>query len=110
MTNRYIVLTVLSLYKRKIRKLRVRGFFYFYSSSSTAKSITGREKFGFIQFFVSAIGIVSFSAMLYIAPQKTLLPGSLTLAGILMFLFQMFMTLKVQNKSDHYHKEAKEKT
>jgi hypothetical protein len=56
------------------------------------------EKFGFIQFFVTAIGIASFSWMLYVSPQKALLPGILMLLGILMFLFQMFMTLRKQGK------------
>ncbi|MEH7253765.1 hypothetical protein V7111_16705 [Neobacillus niacini] len=54
------------------------------------------EKFGFIQFFVTAIGIVSFSWMLYVSPQNAFFPGILMLLGILMFLFQMLMTLKTQ--------------
>jgi hypothetical protein len=56
------------------------------------------EKFGFLQFFVTAVGIVSFSGMLYWSPQNSMIPGVLTLLGILMFLFQMFMTLKAQAK------------
>lgn len=56
------------------------------------------EKFGFLQFFVTAVGIASFSGLLYGSPQKALIPGLLTLLGILMFLFQMFMTLKTQAK------------
>lgn len=56
------------------------------------------EKFGFIQFFVTALGIASFSLMLYVSPQNALLPGILMLLGILMFLFQMFMTLRKQAK------------
>jgi hypothetical protein len=56
------------------------------------------EKFGFIQFGVTAVGIVSFAAMLYWAPQKAIIPGILTFLGILMFLFQMLMTLKQQAK------------
>ncbi len=56
------------------------------------------EKFGFIQFFVTAVGIVSFSGMLYWSPQNAMLPGILMLLGILMFLFQMFMTLRTQEK------------
>ncbi|MEH7075525.1 hypothetical protein [Neobacillus drentensis] len=56
------------------------------------------EKFGFIQFFVTAVGITSFSGMLYWSPQQAVIPGILTLLGILMFLFQMFMTLKKQAK------------
>jgi hypothetical protein len=56
------------------------------------------EKFGFIQFFITAVGIATFSAMLYLSPQNALIPGILTLLGILMFVFQMFMTLKKQSK------------
>jgi hypothetical protein len=56
------------------------------------------EKFGFAQFIITAIGIVSFASMLYWAPQNALIPGVLTLLGILMFLFQMAMTLKKQEK------------
>ncbi|MFB3163020.1 hypothetical protein ABLO26_16850 [Neobacillus sp. 179-J 1A1 HS] len=56
------------------------------------------EKFGFIQFFVTAIGISTFSWMLYVSPQNALIPGILMLLGILMFLFQMFMTLRKQAK------------
>lgn len=58
------------------------------------------EKFGFIQFFVTAIGIASFSWMLYVSPQKALIPGILMLLGILMFLLQMFMTLRKQAKAN----------
>ncbi len=58
------------------------------------------EKFGFVQFFVTAAGIASFSATLYWAPMKALIPGILTLLGILMFLFQMLMTLKTQAKAN----------
>ena len=36
------------------------------------------EKFGFIQFFVTAVGIVSFAGMLYWSPQNAILPGILT--------------------------------
>lgn len=56
------------------------------------------QKFGFLQFGVLAIGVISFSAFLYWSPQNALLPGLLTLLGILMFLFQMIMTLKAQAK------------
>jgi hypothetical protein len=56
------------------------------------------EKFGFLQFFVTAIGIAAFSWLLYISPQNAFLPGILMLIGILMFLFQMFMTLRTQAK------------
>lgn len=56
------------------------------------------EKFGFMQFVVTAIGIVWFAFTLYVAPQNALVPGMLMLLGILMFLFQMGMTLRKQAK------------
>lgn len=56
------------------------------------------EKFGFWQFTVTALGILTFAAALYLRPQDALVPGILTLAGILMFLVQMFMTLRSQAK------------
>jgi hypothetical protein len=56
------------------------------------------EKFGFIQFFITSFGITTFACTLYWAPQKALIPGVLTLLGILMFLFQMVMTLRKQAK------------
>ncbi|MGG5253850.1 hypothetical protein ACQYAD_10170 [Neobacillus sp. SM06] len=56
------------------------------------------ERFGFVQFFTMAIGVISFAAMLYWSPQKAFIPGIIALIGILMFLLQMFMTLKKQAK------------
>ncbi len=56
------------------------------------------ERFGFWQLAVTTAGIVSFAAALYLRPQDALVPGILTLLGILMFIFQMFMTLKSQAK------------
>jgi hypothetical protein len=56
------------------------------------------EKFGFVQFFITASGIVLFAAALYVRPLDALIPGIVTLTGILLFLVQMFMTLKSQAK------------
>ncbi|WP_066294489.1 hypothetical protein [Bacillus sp. FJAT-29937] len=56
------------------------------------------EKFGLIQFGVYVIGVFSFAHFLFYEPQKALVPGIITLLGILMFLFQMFMTLRKQAK------------
>jgi hypothetical protein len=56
------------------------------------------EKFGFVQFAVTAVGITAFAVTLYISPQHALIPGIMMLAGILMFLFQMGMTLRKQAK------------
>jgi hypothetical protein len=57
------------------------------------------EKFGFFQFGVTAIGIAFFAAMLYWSPQNAIIPGILTFLGILMFIFQMAMTLMKQSKA-----------
>jgi hypothetical protein len=56
------------------------------------------EKFGFWQLAVTVGGIVFFAAALYFRPQNALIPGIITLIGILMFIFQMAMTLKSQAK------------
>ncbi|MEH7526623.1 hypothetical protein V7149_25685 [Bacillus sp. JJ1503] len=56
------------------------------------------EKFGFVQFGVYVIGVFSFAHFLFYEPQKALIPGIITLLGILMFLFQMLMTLRKQAK------------
>ncbi|WP_077213750.1 hypothetical protein [Bacillus dakarensis] len=56
------------------------------------------EKFGFIQFGVTAIGIVWFAGALYISPESALIPGVVMLAGILLFIVQMGMTLRKQAK------------
>ncbi|WP_286228969.1 hypothetical protein [Neobacillus mesonae] len=56
------------------------------------------ETFGFIQFFITGAGIILFAAALYWAPRDAMIPGIMTLLGILMFLFQMVMTLKTQAK------------
>jgi hypothetical protein len=54
------------------------------------------EKLGFVQFVVTAGGILSFALALYYTPHHALIPGLITLLGILMFIFQMGMTLKKQ--------------
>ncbi|MGV3267132.1 hypothetical protein [Cytobacillus pseudoceanisediminis] len=56
------------------------------------------ERFGFIQFTVTAFGILYFAHSLFHNPESALLPGLITLTGILMFLLQMFMTLRQQAK------------
>ncbi len=56
------------------------------------------ETFGFIQFALTALGITSFAITLYAAPHLALIPGLVMLLGILMFLFQMAMTLRQQAK------------
>lgn len=61
------------------------------------------EKFGFIQFGVTAIGITGFAIALGFYPQYALHTGLLTLAGILMFLYQMLRTIKAQKNRDILH-------
>jgi hypothetical protein len=56
------------------------------------------EKFGYVQFLITATGITWFAVSLYLSPQEALIPGLLTLLGVLMFLFQMLMTLREQAK------------
>lgn len=56
------------------------------------------EKFGYFQFAVTAIGISLFAGALYFRPQEALFPGILTIVGVILFLIQMFMTLKNQAK------------
>ncbi|MDP4163714.1 MAG: hypothetical protein Q8906_14270 [Bacillota bacterium] len=56
------------------------------------------EKLGYFQFFISSVGISLFAACLYFYPQYALFPGLVTLGGIVLFLIQMFMTLKKQAK------------
>jgi hypothetical protein len=54
------------------------------------------ERFGFLQFGVSSIGITLLSIALYIYPSLVLYGAVLSVTGILMFLFQMFMTMRKQ--------------
>lgn len=58
------------------------------------------ERFGYFQFTVTTIGIFSFAHYLFYQPEHALIPGIITLIGILLFLFQMFMTLKKQAKAN----------
>ncbi|MDP5273020.1 hypothetical protein [Chengkuizengella axinellae] len=54
------------------------------------------EKFGFIQFSISAIGIVGFSLSLAYYIEIAMFTAGLTVLGIVMFLFQMWKTIKKQ--------------
>ncbi|KAF0996064.1 hypothetical protein [Geobacillus sp. TFV-3] len=53
-------------------------------------------RLGFWQFAVTAIGIVAFAASLAAAPTWAFLPGLLLLLGIVLFVWQMAMTLRKQ--------------
>ncbi|AST00341.1 hypothetical protein B9L19_14580 [Geobacillus thermocatenulatus] len=54
------------------------------------------ERLGFWQFAVTAVGIVAFAVSLAAAPKRAFLPGLLLLFGIVLFVWQMAMTLRQQ--------------
>ncbi|RFB18278.1 hypothetical protein DZB84_05025 [Bacillus sp. HNG] len=58
------------------------------------------EKFGFVQFWVTAIGFGGFGITLSFSPTLSIFTGSLAVTGILLFLVQMFMTMKKQAKKN----------
>ncbi|WP_099362346.1 hypothetical protein [Fredinandcohnia onubensis] len=58
------------------------------------------EKFGFIQFWITAIGFGGFGITLSFSPTISIFTGSLAVIGILLFLVQMFMTIKKQAKKN----------
>lgn len=58
------------------------------------------ETFGFIQFGIYAIGVTGFAISLFGAPAYMIYTGSLALLGILMFIFQMYMTIKSQKSKN----------
>ena len=58
------------------------------------------ETFGFIQFGITAIGITAFALSLAFFPKLTMITGFITLVGVLMFLYQMAMTMKKQTEKN----------
>ena len=58
------------------------------------------EQLGFVQFFITAAGIIAFSMSLAFYAHVTLFPGVLLVLGIILFLFQMGMTLRKQAKKN----------
>jgi len=54
------------------------------------------ERLGFWQFAITAVGLITFAASLALAPNQAFLPGLLLLLGIVLFVWQMAMTLKQQ--------------
>ncbi|MBB6453088.1 hypothetical protein HNQ94_001536 [Salirhabdus euzebyi] len=58
------------------------------------------EKFGFIQFGVTATGILSLSFLLGFHPAEAVYGGAITIIGICMFILQMFMTIKKQKEKN----------
>jgi hypothetical protein len=58
------------------------------------------ERFGIIQFGVTALGVALLSILLSFQPTKAIFGGILVIVGIIMFILQMFLTiLKQKNKS-----------
>ena len=58
------------------------------------------ERFGFFQFWVSAIGVTSFAISLWFFPNFMIYTGLLAVIGIVLFVFQMVMTLRKQAKKN----------
>ncbi|WP_010283412.1 hypothetical protein [Bacillus timonensis] len=58
------------------------------------------EKFGFVQFWITAIGIGGFGITLSFSPTISIFTGSLAVVGILLFLVQMVMTMRKQAKKN----------
>ncbi|WP_026092414.1 hypothetical protein [Calidifontibacillus oryziterrae] len=58
------------------------------------------ETFGFIQFVITAVGITAFALSLAFSPAFIIVSGSLTFIGILMFFFQMIMTIRKQSEKN----------
>lgn len=58
------------------------------------------EKFGAVQFIVTALGITSFAILLGVHASYAIYGGAIAIIGILMFLFQMLKTLQAQSKKN----------
>ncbi|THE11224.1 hypothetical protein E1I69_15875 [Bacillus timonensis] len=58
------------------------------------------EKFGFVQFWITAIGFGGFGITLSFSPTLSIFTGSLAVTGIVLFLVQMFMTINKQAKKN----------
>src|SRR5690625_4974360 len=58
------------------------------------------QTFGFIQLIVTVIGFTSFTFLLGFAPNKAIYSGSIALVGVLMFLLQMFLTIRKQENKN----------
>jgi len=58
------------------------------------------ERFGFFQFGISLVGVTSFAISLWFFPTFMAYTGAIAVLGILLFLFQMLMTLRKQAKKN----------
>ncbi|MBM7554055.1 hypothetical protein [Thalassobacillus pellis] len=58
------------------------------------------ETFGFVQFFLTAAGVLFLSLSLSFFPAYAMIGGGLAVLGVIMFLFQMLMTLTRQKQKN----------
>ncbi|MUK90597.1 hypothetical protein GMD78_19760 [Ornithinibacillus sp. L9] len=56
------------------------------------------QKFGFVQLGITVIGVTAFAILLGVNPDKAIFGGIIAIAGILMFIFQMVMSIWNQEK------------
>ncbi|SHG22834.1 hypothetical protein SAMN05216225_102134 [Ornithinibacillus halophilus] len=56
------------------------------------------QTFGFIQFFVTAIGVTAFAILLGVKPNIAVYGGAVVVIGVLMFILQMVITISKQEK------------
>ncbi|WP_236561172.1 hypothetical protein [Pontibacillus sp. HMF3514] len=54
------------------------------------------ERFGYVQFGITAMGITTFAIFLKIRPDLAVHAGGFAVLGVVMFLFQMVMTIRKQ--------------
>ena len=59
------------------------------------------QKLGFIQFFITAIGLTSFAILLGFRTNIAVYGGALVVIGILIFIFQMTKTMAEIGKVHH---------
>jgi len=58
------------------------------------------EKFGFVQFFVTALGVGLFAILLGVKPNMAIYGGIPAIIGVIMFIFQMTKTLVKQTNKN----------
>ncbi|QHS21716.1 hypothetical protein GWK91_01560 [Virgibacillus sp. MSP4-1] len=58
------------------------------------------ERFGFVQFGVTIAGVLALSVLLGFNPGHAVYGGALAILGIIMFMFQMFMTIRKQKEKN----------
>jgi hypothetical protein len=58
------------------------------------------EKLGFVQFFISSIGIILFSYSLFYEIEHIPYTATIVIVGILLFIYQMYRTINVQKEKN----------